>query len=176
MHKCMHKGASMRDNRTKQIIRAGGLALGVSMTIADPFVDIFAIEACSSIANLLDKRSRFAASTHSLLAVCPVEWLLAPVAPDDPIPRWKVTGVVKFEPDMPLSVPVREMRVLYGLKGPDYQGFARHHMPHAHEFFVPMETLTEERSHENPSLKALLGRASLSANFFSWDAWEGLAR
>jgi 2-keto-3-deoxy-L-rhamnonate aldolase RhmA len=28
----------MRDNRTKQIIRAGGLALGVSMTIADPFV------------------------------------------------------------------------------------------------------------------------------------------
>jgi 2-keto-3-deoxy-L-rhamnonate aldolase RhmA len=34
----MHKGASMRDNRTKQIIRAGGLALGVSMTIADPFV------------------------------------------------------------------------------------------------------------------------------------------
>ncbi len=38
MHKCMHKGASMRDNRTKQIMRAGGLALGVSMTIADPFV------------------------------------------------------------------------------------------------------------------------------------------
>src|SRR5882724_2315169 len=38
MHKCMHKGNAMRDNRTKQIIRAGGLALGVSMTIADPFV------------------------------------------------------------------------------------------------------------------------------------------
>src|SRR6266705_2530811 len=38
MHKCMHKGASMRDNRTKQIMRAGGLALGVSITIADPFV------------------------------------------------------------------------------------------------------------------------------------------
>lgn len=28
----------MRDNRTKRIMRSGGLALGVSMTVADPFV------------------------------------------------------------------------------------------------------------------------------------------
>src|ERR1700758_2155539 len=28
----------MRDNRTKRIMRAGGLALGVSLTIPDPFV------------------------------------------------------------------------------------------------------------------------------------------
>src|ERR1700750_2682265 len=31
-------GSSMRDNRAKRIMRAGGLALGVSITIADPFV------------------------------------------------------------------------------------------------------------------------------------------
>src|SRR5260370_19003274 len=38
MHKCMHKGAWMRDSRPKQVLGAGGLALGVSITIADPFV------------------------------------------------------------------------------------------------------------------------------------------
>ena len=51
---------------------------------------IFAIEACGSLQNLLDKRSRFAPSTHSLLAVCPVQWLLSPVMPGDSTPRWKI--------------------------------------------------------------------------------------
>ncbi len=49
-----------------------GLWLNFGGTVHEPFVDIFAIEACGSLQNLLDKRSRFAASTRSLLAVCPV--------------------------------------------------------------------------------------------------------
>src|SRR5271166_3032757 len=61
-----------------------GLWLNFGGTVVEPFVDIFAIEACGSLPNLLDKRSRFAPSTQSLLAVCPVPWLLAPVGPDDP--------------------------------------------------------------------------------------------
>ena len=71
-----------------------GLWLNFGGTIADPFVDIFAIEACSTLQNLLDKRSRFAPSTHSLLAVCPVPWLLAPAMPGDPTPRWQAIGVL----------------------------------------------------------------------------------
>ena len=47
-----------------------GLWLNFGGTPAEPFVDIFAIEACGSLQNLLDKRSRFAPSTHSMLAVC----------------------------------------------------------------------------------------------------------
>jgi len=129
--------------------------------------DIFAIEACSTLQNLLDKRSRFAPSTHSLLAVCPLDWLLAPVSADDPTPRWKATRVITREPQHDVPVPVREMRVLYGLKNQHYDGFARHQLPHAHEFFVPMETLMEENSERNPALRALLERASISANFFS---------
>ena len=39
-----------------------------------------------TLANLLDKRSRFAPSTHSLLAVCPIPWLLAPVMATEPTP------------------------------------------------------------------------------------------
>ena len=57
-------------------------------------MDIFAIEACSSLQNLLDKRSLFALSVQSLLAVCPVPWLLAPNLPGDPTPRWQATRVI----------------------------------------------------------------------------------
>jgi hypothetical protein len=144
-----------------------GLWLNFGGTCAEPFVDIFAIEACGTLQNLLDKRSRFAPSTHSLMAVCPVEWLLAPVAPNDPTPRWQATGVFRHEPVLPVAIPVREMRVLYGLKSNHYDGFARHQLPHAHEFFVPMETLTAEDSENNPALQALLARASISANFLN---------
>ena len=56
-----------------------GLWLNFGGTPVEPYVDIFAIEACGSLQNLLDKRSRFAPSTQSLLAVCPVPWLLAPI-------------------------------------------------------------------------------------------------
>jgi hypothetical protein len=144
-----------------------GLWLNFGGTPVDPYVDIFAIEACGSLQNLLDKRSRFAPSTHSLLAVCPVQWLLSPVMPDDPTPRWKVTGVLRDEPTFPLIVPVRDMHVLYGLKRQHYQGCARHLLPHAHEFFVPMEALTAFDGDKNPDLRALLAHASAAANFLS---------
>ncbi len=130
-------------------------------------MDILAIEACGTLQNLLDKRSRFAPSTHSLLAVCPVEWLLAPITPDDPTPRWKAARVFAREPTMAVCIPVREMRVLYGLKSHHYEGFARNQLPHAHEFFVPMDTLTAENSESNPALRALLERTSISANFLT---------
>jgi hypothetical protein len=144
-----------------------GLWLNFGGSCHEPFVDIFAIEACSTIQSLLDKRSRFAPSTHSLLAVCPVRWLLAPVADGDPTARWKATGIFRHEPRLPASIPVREMRVLYGLKDDHYAGFTRHQLPHAHEFFVPMRTLTEAKSEDNPKLQALLARASVSANFYN---------
>ncbi len=127
--------------------------------------DIFAIEACGSLQNLLDKRSRFAPSTHSLLAVCPVPWLLAPVGPEDSTPRWRATGVLRHEPVLPFVLPVRDLRVLYGLKRHHYAGFLRHQLPHAHEFFVPMDALTAENSDKDPALQSLLARASAMANF-----------
>jgi hypothetical protein len=144
-----------------------GLWLNFGGTSAEPFVDILAIEACSTIQNLLDKRSRFAPSTHSLMCLCPVEWLLAPISPTDPTARWRTTGVIRHEPYQDVIIPVREMRVLYGLKNDHYRGFARHQLPHAHEFFVPMDTLIAENSQENPALRELIGRASVSSNFLA---------
>ena len=142
-----------------------GLWLNFGGNVTDPYVDIFAVEACGTLQNLLDKRSRFAPSTHSLLAVCPIRWLLAPVTEDDSTPRWQVSGIFHHQPTQAVTLPVREMRVLYGLPRRQYDGFARTQLPHAHEFFVPMETLMAENSDRNPALRALVKRASVTANF-----------
>jgi hypothetical protein len=132
----------------------------------EPFVDIVAIEACGTFANLLDKRSRFAPSTQSLLAVCPVPWLLGPTAAEDPTPRWRTTGVLRQEPSTPLVLPVRDVRVIYGLKSQHYEHFATGNLPHPHEYFVPMDALVAENGDQDPALRALVSRASAAANFF----------
>ncbi len=142
-----------------------GLWLHFSPSAADPYVDILCIEACSSLSNLLDKRSRFAPSTTSLLAFCPVPWLLAPVQAGDPTPRWRLIRMLKEEPTQPLVLPVRDVRVVFGLKSRHYEGFARSQVPQAHEYFCPMEALIAERSHEDPDMRALISRASATANF-----------
>lgn len=144
-----------------------GLWLNFGGTLVDPYVDIFAIEACSTLTNLLDKRSRFAPSMRSLLAVCPIEWLLKPVTPGTPTPRWKITRVLTQEPTVAFVAPVRDIHVLYGLTRKHYQGFARHQVPHAHEFFAPMEALTASDGDKNPDLQALLSHASATANFLN---------
>jgi hypothetical protein len=143
-----------------------GLWLHFSPDPADAFCDILCIEACSTLQNLLDKRSRFAPSTTSLLAVCPVVWLTAPQdsRPGTP-PRWKAIRLLKEEPTAPLVLPVRDVRVLYGLKQRQYEGFARTQMPQAHEYFCPMDALTDEDGHSNPAMQALIARASGVANF-----------
>ena len=98
-----------------------GLWLNFGGSPAEPFVDIFAIEACASISNLLDKRSRFAPSTHSLMAVCPVPWLLAPITTTDPTARWVATGVLRAAPETALVLPIRDIRVMYALKTEHYE-------------------------------------------------------
>jgi len=144
-----------------------GLWLNFGGNAVEPFVDIFVIEACASLPNLLDKRSRFGASTNSLLAVCPVPWLLAPIGPDDPTPRWQMTRVIKREPRVPLILPVRDLRVMFGLKPRHYDNFVRHHVAHPHEFYVPLEALIDEQGDQEPAMQALLARAAASANFLS---------
>jgi hypothetical protein len=144
-----------------------GLWLNFGGTPVEPFVDIFAIEACSSLPNLLDKRSRFAPSTQSLLAVCPVPWLLAPVMPGNTTPRWRVTGVLRHEPTLPLVLPIRDIRVMYALKQRHYEGFAGSQLPHPHEYFLPMDALTAKDAHEDPTIQAFVGRATAAANFLT---------
>lgn len=143
-----------------------GLWLRFGGTPEEPFADVFAIEACSSMQNLMDKRSRFAPSTQSLLAVCPLPWLLNPVAGVGSQARWEATGLLREQPVRSLVMPIRDLRVLYGLKERQYQGFAQHQVPHPHEYFVPMDALVMEDGDANPAMRALVARASTTANFY----------
>lgn len=144
-----------------------GLWLHFSPSPVDPYADIFCIEACSSVQNLFDKRSRFAPSTSSLLAFCPVPWLLAPARTEDPlpVPRWRLIRMLYREPTAPLILPVRHVRVVFGLKRHHYECFRQNHVAQAHEFFCPMDALTAEDGHEDPEMRALIARASAAANF-----------
>jgi len=143
-----------------------GMWLQFGGTPAEPWCDVVAIEACSNFQNLLDKRARFAPSTHSLLAVCPLPWLLAPAADGDSTPRWRLTGVLTSEPTSSLTLPARDIRVLYGLREKHYLPFAQSQVPHAHEFFCPMTALTADKGYETPAMQALLSRLSTTANFY----------
>lgn len=144
-----------------------GLWLNFGGTEQEPYADIFAIEACGSFANMLDKRARFAPSTNSLLAYCPVPWLLGPTTEVDATPRWRCTGVLRGEPVLPLIVPVRDIRVLYALKARHYNGMLQCHVPQPHEYFVPMEKLVAKDAPEDPQIQALVARASANAHFLS---------
>ncbi len=133
-----------------------GLWLNFGGTFEEPYVDIFAVEVCSTSQNLLDKRSRFAPSTIRCWRC-----VRSPAAgggrAEPPDAALAATGVFRAEPTVPAAIPVREMRVMYGLKDLHYAGFARHQLPHAHEFFVPMTTLTEVNSEDNPEIARLGG-------------------
>jgi hypothetical protein len=142
-----------------------GLWLHFSPDPDDRWADILCIEACGSVPNLQDKRARFAPSTSSLLVVCPLRWLLDRAEPGNPTPRWHMIRLLRGEPTEPLVLPVRDVRVLYGLKTRHYESVARGQVPHPHEYFCPMEALTKERGFEDPDLAALIGRASAAANF-----------
>lgn len=143
-----------------------GLWLNFSGTVDDPYADIICVEACSSFQNLLDKRSRFAPSVQSLLVVCPLTWLLGAIGEQDATPRWRVLGLLRAEPTANLVVPVRDIRVLYGLRERHYRDFAESQVPHPHEFFCPLSALTDERAYDHPEMQALMARLSSNANFF----------
>lgn len=142
-----------------------GLWLHFSPTASDPYVDILCIEACSSLPNMLDKRSRFAPSVSSLVAVCPVAWLLEPAQPSDPTPRWRLIRMLAAEPTDPLILPVRDSRVLFGLTRRHYDNFAATQIAQPHELFCPMEALMADQGHESPAMRDLIYRASANANF-----------
>ncbi len=145
-----------------------GLWLCFGGTERDSFVDVFAIEACGSFANLLDKRSRFAPSMHSLLAVCPTRWLLGQVAPNNNMPRWRHTGLLRTAPAEPLILPVRDIRVMYALRPRHYEAFVSNQVPHAHEFFAPVTAIIGPEGWQHPTLRAFIARTSPRANFWEF--------
>ncbi|HQT65016.1 MAG: hypothetical protein B7Z75_09835 [Acidocella sp. 20-57-95] len=146
-----------------------GLWMNFGGSERDPFVDIFVIEVCGTFPNLLDKRSRFSPSMHSLLAVCPLNWLLGDFATTDATPRWKRTKLLKAAPSAGITVPVRDIRVVYGLRPRDYESFAANQVPHAHEFFMPVSVLLGQEGWLQPEMRAFIARTSPQANFWAFN-------
>jgi len=134
----------------------------------DPFVDLFVIEVCSTFSNLLDKRSRFLPSMQSMLATCPLPWLLGPFSRDDSTPRWQRTKLIGKAPTTQITLPVRGIRVMYALPAKLYEPFVSSQIPHAHEFFVPVDALLTPESWQEPAIRAFIARTSISANFWAY--------
>jgi len=153
-------------NRLKTV--PDGLWLCFGGTEKDSFVDLFAIEACGSFQNLLDKRSRFSPSMHSWLAVCPLEWLMQPVSLTNTMTRWRYSGLLRAEPRSPLVLPVRDIRVMYALRPRQYEYFAASQIPHAHEFFAPMSALIGPDGWHHPNMRTFIARTSPRANFWEF--------
>ncbi len=145
-----------------------GLWLCFGGSERDAFVDIFVIEVCGSLSNLLDKRGRFTPSMHSLLAVCPVPWLLGQISPANSLERWRHVGLLHDRPKTPLTLPVRDIRVMYALRPRHYEGFASSQVPHAHEFFAPVTALMGPEGCQHPPLRAFIARALGRANFWEF--------
>jgi hypothetical protein len=78
---------------------------------------------------------------HSMLAVCPVPWLLGEVSKFNTMPRWRHTGLISSAPTAPVTLPVRDIRVMYTLRPRLYEGFAASQIPHAHEYFAPISAI-----------------------------------
>ena len=145
-----------------------GLWLWFGGDANDPYVDLFAIEICGGLQNLLDKRSRYAPSLHSLLITCPLAWLLSPVPGTETMLRWQATGLLDEAPTRALVLPVRDIRVLYALKPRQFHEFAGGSLAHAHELFAPIDALIGVGAWGAPAMRDFLGRAARRANF--WDS------
>ena len=105
---------------------------------------------------------------HSMLAVCSAEWLMQPVSVANPMPRWRYTGLLRRAPVVPLVLPVRDIRVMYTLLPRHYAAFAASQIPHAHEFFAPINAIIGPEGWQHPHLRAFIARTSPRANFFEY--------
>lgn len=85
--------------------------------------------------------------------------------PDDAL---ALSGLMRNEPMAPLTLPVRDIRVMYALRPRHYEGFSASQIPHAHEFFAPLSALIGPEGWQHPNLRAFIARTSPRANFWEF--------
>lgn len=131
--------------------------------------DVLAIEACGSIQNLNDKRSRYFPSSHSIVVTIEKKWLLEEIS----LPgggkreRWKAFNSGYGLPvDFPVVLPVRYLRVIYLLKDEHFRKWRINHTPTGHEFFGKLATF-ENNWRTNTTLKSRLKGISATAHFLT---------
>lgn len=126
--------------------------------------DVVAIEVCGTIQNLNDKRSRYIPASHSLVLTCTSAWLKEEIAVQRAgrRPRWEASASFGDEPSGDLSIPVRHLRVLYGIPNALYQKWCRGHTPTGYEFFSPHSSLG---TYNSQPMQAFLRKMSSASQF-----------
>lgn len=120
--------------------------------------DVLSLEICGSLQNLHDKRSRFLASTSSLLLLLPLRWLKESQRVQRAVhERWHTfRGVLAVEPVDDLRVPVARMRVFLLVPDSDIRAVSEKVALEAHEYLLPHSALDTQYQTD---LKAMLAHA-----------------
>ena len=128
------------------------------------FCDVVAVEVCGTIQNLNDKRSRYIPASHSVVLRCSLAWLTACIRLQHggEHPRWRAVGTFDTVPVEDLSIPVRHLRVLYGLPSSLYHKWCREHTPTGSEFFCPHSSLA---TYNSQAMQKFLARMSSASHF-----------
>jgi hypothetical protein len=126
--------------------------------------DVVAVEVCGTIQNLNDKRSRYIPASHSLLLSCGVAWLKEEITVQKAgkRPRWRACASFDREPTSDLQVPVRHLRVLYGIPNALYGKWCREHTPTGYEFFAQHSSLA---TYNSPPMQTFLRQMSSASQF-----------
>jgi len=126
--------------------------------------DVVAVEVCGTIQNLNDKRSRFIPASHSLVLTCTSAWLREEISVQKggKRARWEASASFAREPSGDLSVPVRHLRVLYGIPNALYHRWCREHTPTGYEFFCPHSSLA---TYNSPPMQRFLRQMSTASQF-----------
>jgi hypothetical protein len=135
------------------------------LLLQEQAADVFCVEVCGNLQNFQDKRSRFSATTGSLLVRCPRDWLLESTYSDPKQPRWEtIAGTNERVPDKELLLPIRHQRVLFVLPGPDYLKLKRNSIAAGHEYFMRHSSL---RSLTSPKMQRFIKDMAPEKHFYT---------
>ena len=131
------------------------------------YVDVIVFEHCSSIQNLNDKRSRYMATSSSVLVKVQGKWLREKTRRQKGgrRPRWEACGAFGSE-DFPdeLNVPVRFLRAVYVIPDSEYRRWKANNVPEGHEYFMRHSSL---KSRNGQKMQEFMGRLSLNSHFYT---------
>ena len=137
-------------------------AMWIYMRPRERFVDAFCVEACTSLGNLYDKRSRYSPQIQGRVVFCPKEWLCEKIYVNQV--RWKAAETFgDKQPDNGILLTIRHLRVLFVLPRKHYSKWKSRIAPEPHEFFCRDSSLR----YNGPSMRDLLDRMSIKAHFLT---------
>jgi hypothetical protein len=125
--------------------------------------DVVAVEVCGTVQNLNDKRSRYIPASHSLILSCTSSWLEEEIKiqKGGKRPRWKASVSIA-KPSCDLQIPIRHLRVLYGIPNALYDTWCREHTPTGYEFFAPHSSLA---TYNSQAMQRFLRQMSSASHF-----------